>query len=109
MSSLRLRRTSEISADVVTAHNSMVSVRNDPEALAREVAKWSPEILYKALALDKGKVLPIAGYFIGAGIDILDPGVWQGIGQFKLYVEIQKLFENGMVDAFEQAELRQLL
>lgn len=87
----------------------MISVRNNPEALAREVAKWSPDIVYRALAMDNGKALPIAGYFIGTGIDILDPGIWQGLALHMLRIEARKLLEAGIIDEFEQIDIQNLL
>lgn len=97
------------SVDVVQAFHALQAVRNDPNALAREVAKWAPDIVYKALKMDTGRTLPIAGYFVGSAIDVLDPQVWQGAALFKLHIEIRSLFESGAIDELEMARIRALV
>jgi len=73
-------------------------VSNGPKSLAREITKWSPDIVFKVLAYDAGKLFNVGGYFISAGIDVLDPNVWKGAALFKLRIELTKLNNDGVID-----------
>lgn len=101
--------TAGLSSDAVRAHNSMKAVSTDPEALAREIAKWSPDIVFKVLAYDAGKIFNIGGYFISAGVDVLDPNVWKGLALYKLRIELTKLNNDGVIDVITFAKLQRKL
>lgn len=103
--SAALQSGTALTGEALRAYLSMRAVTSNPDALASEIAKWSPEIVLKVLAHDGGKVLPIGGYFIGAAVDALDPAVWRGAALVKLRVEINDLFSKGAIDAVEMAKL----
>ena len=66
----------------------MLVVREDPDALAREVAKCAPDVLSRIITYDGGRIfgrtLTAGGYFLEAGINLLDPKIWSGAATVKL-------------------------
>jgi len=60
----------------------MKVVSGDPKALAREITKWPPGIVFKVLTYDGGKFFNVGVDFINAAIDVLNPNVWKGAALF---------------------------
>ena len=98
-----------LSSDAIKAHSSMKAVSTNPEALAREITKLSPDIVFKVLAYDAGKFFNIGGYFISAGVDVLDPNVWKGAALYKLRIELTKLNNDGVIDISTFVKLQRKL
>ncbi|KAB7624157.1 hypothetical protein [Alkalilimnicola sp. S0819] len=99
-------RAVSLTGDAIAAYNSMKAASADPESLAKEIAKWSPDIVLRVIAHDAGRALPLGNYFLGAGFNVLDPNVWKGIALMKLRIEIDKLYETAAVDFDEMTTLR---
>lgn len=95
-----------LNGDSIRAYNSMKAVASDPDNLAREISKWSPDVVFKVLSYDAGKVFNVGGYFISAGVDVLDPNVWKGMANLKLNLSITKLNNDGVIDVNTFATLR---
>lgn len=99
-----------LTGTALSAYNAMLIVREDPNALAREIAKCTPDVLSRIITHDKGRLfgssLPVGGYFLGAGIDLLDPNVWSSVATLKLRLEMERLWNSSMINDEQYIDLR---
>ena len=94
----------QATSDAVNLYNSLVAVSNNPDALGREIARHSPDLVFRALKLDVGRALPIGGYFLSAGINLLDADTATAIANIRLRNIIEKLAREGALEGGDAGE-----
>ena len=82
-------------SNILKVQASLEAVKNKPEALANEIAKWSPDIIMAVLKQQGTKLFGLSGYFMGAGIDLLNPGLVEGLMVYRLRIAIVSYYNQG--------------
>jgi len=86
---------------VLKAQASIEAVKDNPEGLANEIAKWSPDIIMAVLKQHGTKLFAVSGYFVGAGIDLLNPELVERLMVYRLRVAIVNFHNKGWLSLEE--------
>ena len=76
--------TADFIDKVTKAKNSFEEVSNDPNALALEVAKWTPDVVFAALQTSASASLTASLSVIGIQLDLLNASSSESIGRMFL-------------------------
>jgi len=103
---MTVKKVVGLSGDTIKVYNSMKAIQSNPDALAKELLSWSPDIIFKVLAYDAGKIFTSGSYFLSAGISTLDTQVWTGAASLKLMVERQNLVKEKKITSEQDIKLQ---